>query len=730
MPKPGFKFLLSMVGLWSVIVVCNAQDWVRMSGITDIFYEVKMLSGTDTLIVSTAVSGMYWTPDAGETWQILSTPPGGISSFEIYWRQGIAEIMGVTSGPRLCVSTNMGQSWSYSTILDYLYQQLMIDRYLGLWAHSENLIFHSDDYGAHWDTLFTSAEITNIQNLWISPQDSSKLWLAADEAGAYFSTDRGQSWTQSYSGGNVIDVEGNPQNPYSSIIVLYEDEMYWNHGNNVWTLIEFPVTGRFGDMVFLDNDSTQLLGIRGYYGSDTIDNIFRSSDGGSSWTLDEGSLCSAGGWRLQTLGYNSERIVVLLTGGALLANNVWNSFWRLNVGSLTGSLYEISRHQIGCIWGSSHGGIYISTDAGMSWLPTPDASGVFAWAEHTGRIALYTFCNWMVTDLALISFPSMQVEMRGTLPESAWWITCSEADTSLLYCLSWATNLYVSQNGGCDWVMVDYPGDPGEICLIHPSSTDSGFAFITNTIYLSNPYSRAWRTYDYGESWELVYLSSQGERIVEAWSGVDALTDFNFTVHSWENEWYYYTLNGGDSFDSLLTSHNSEGYVFWPWGDSVRVIPSNGADSIYITPDRGQTLEFRIHRPEGSNSRIYDGSYSQLVGMVMTNQNTYYHGPYTSVHPPKHDQWNPCDLSISIYPNPVNSVAFVSLSGIIITDPIQIRIYDILGRQAGAFRIKSSGQRTLSLPLPISNLASGTYFVTAENPLNQHVLVKKIVVLK
>jgi hypothetical protein len=90
----------------------------------------------------------------------------------------------------------------------------------------------------------------------------------------------------------------------------------------------------------------------------------------------------------------------------------------------------------------------------------------------------------------------------------------------------------------------------------------------------------------------------------------------------------------------------------------------------------------------------------------------------------------PSAFTISIFPNPTNSVAYINLSGVLITDPIQIRIYDILGRQANYFQIKSPGQTSISLPLPISNLASGVYFISVENRPNRQSQVQKVIVLK
>ena len=263
---------------------------------------------------------------------------------------------------------------------------------------------------------------------------------------------------------------------------------------------------------------------------------------------------------------------------------------------------------------------------------------------------------------------------------------------------------------------------------MHPSSTVPGFVLCATTVHIYAPHPRIWRSYNYGDTWERVFYREfpYYAWIYDSWSGQDALTDFSFSVFSDpETEfWYYYTLDGGDSFDSLLTGVGDGGYGFRAWGDSVMVMRTVGVDSLYISPDHGQTLEFRLGYPNGEAAPITDGKLSQLIC------DNFYHGPYSPVSPRNRGIMNPNDISMSIYPNPTNSSAFIQLSGVIITDPIQIRIYDILGRQTRSFQVRLQAGSNTNIPLPINDLASGTYFITIEDANMHQPLVQKVVVLK
>jgi photosystem II stability/assembly factor-like uncharacterized protein len=719
-----------------------AEGWTLMSGITDLFLEVKALSSTDTLIVSTAESGMYWTGDLGASWDTLPTPTTNIVSHEIFRNQGRTEILIVPAGsaPYLRRSTDMGQTWTPASehLPNLQAHRLYLDQYHRLWAFYGSKIYFSDDYGIGWDSLTVASEVTRIWNVWVSPQDSTKLWVAADRAGAYFSPNRGQSWTRSYVGGDVHDIEGNPQNPYSAIAIMYENEMYWNHGNGTWEPLYFPVSGQWGDITFLNGDSLQLLGIRGYTSYNTIDNIYRSSNSGQSWFMDCGPLVSAGGWRIQNYNTDLFRIGILLSGGELLCNESWNQHQRLNVGT-KGDCYVISNHQLGLVYAWAQGGTYITDDGGLTWISTPFASGMQTWAEHSGRTAFYEVKSGQ--ELFLLSFPSLQFDTLVPLPEPALWVATSEADTSLLYSLSCYGHLFISHDGAnSPWQMINYPTLDTRVCKITPSSTIPGFALLATTPFWYFPPPMVWRTYDFGQSWELIFQGNFPGNyawIWDSWSGDDDLTDYSFFVQTdpGAEYWYFYTLNGGDSFDSIrtgLASTQGEGYACMEWGDSVMVVgaSSENSDSIFISPDHFQSMQFRVCYPEGIQAQLFNGGFSQLISKDWDTDRTFYHGPHTACPPQNHNAIKPNNISISIYPNPTNSTAFLNLSGSIITHPIQIQIYDILGRHIRTMQIGPQVGESPLLTLPINNLSSGTYFVVVSGSELSTNITRKIIILK
>ncbi|NNK81407.1 MAG: hypothetical protein HKO93_07900, partial [Flavobacteriales bacterium] len=72
-------------------------------------------------------------------------------------------------------------------------------------------ILKTVDGGLTWDNtlVFDQADIKGIQDLEMSPFDSSELYAAATD-GLYYSSDAGENWELIFSAGDCIDVELDP----------------------------------------------------------------------------------------------------------------------------------------------------------------------------------------------------------------------------------------------------------------------------------------------------------------------------------------------------------------------------------------------------------------------------------------------------------------------------------------------------------------------------------------
>jgi hypothetical protein len=721
--------IASLFMLLIMPVMCSSQDWTRMSGITDQFYHIVALWDSDTLVVHTLRSGTFWSSDAGFSLQALPTPswPGSLVLFR---RQGQFEIIMSTSvRPYLQRSTNFGLSWEPASeqIPDYTYLRLLLDVSQRLWAFKRYYLYYSDDFGMQWDSL-AAPGTEDIRDLWVSAQNSSILWLVTNGA-LYSSEDRGISWALCTPPiGGVSEIEGNPQNPYS-VIAICSDSMRWNHGDGTWYGIPYPFTAVGPDVSFLGDDSTRLLACGG---TGIADNIMRSDDGGGTWRIDCGAFIGAAGLTIQRLDPHGERVAVTLPGGALLGDSNWEDVRLLRAGTGIDNC-TLSMHQIGLIWASSNTGTFVSSNAGQDWINTPFVSSSLLAAEHTGRTAAYILKNRC--SMYLLDFPSLACEQLSVPPESPiWFMVSSEADTCLLYCLTENRHLYVSRDGAQSWQQVGYPGEPYGVCMIHPSSSVPGFAFLASTSFsLWWWYPSVWRTEDFGETWELVFQTdfpNTNQTIMESWSGRDALTDFNFRLLTDPDGeyWYYYSLDGGVTFDSLRTAihQSADGYVFSPWGDSLAVVPYAERDSIYISPDRGRTLEFRLRYPEGEQTRLLGGRFSQLISLNDQTGKAFYHGPYSSAG--REIPLLPQAVTLrQNYPNPFNTATRI-IFDLPTAEHVSLKVYDLLGREVAVLADGMHAPGQYSVLFDGSDLPSGIYIYRIETGSLRE--AKKMVLLK
>ncbi|MFH1010299.1 MAG: hypothetical protein V1784_03585, partial [bacterium] len=473
MRKYSWQCVTSLGILLGTATLGFSQDWMPMAGMTDQFFWLKALWGTDTMIACTATSGGFWTDDAGVTWRPL--PLGGRPySAEVACRQDTVEILICgREYPYLWRSTNMGSSWepAADSPPDCQFLHLVLDGSERLWAFKEDWLYFSDNFGFDWDSLQAPGAATEVSRIWVSEQNPAILWLVTN-CGVFFSEDRGVTWASTAVSGTVDDLQGNPQNPYSAIVALRGDSMRWNHGDGIWEGIPFPLEGGCRSVVVLGNDSARLVAVGGLHAAD---NIMRSDDAGQTWYLDCGPFLSAAGLRILKLDPIRGRVAIKQGAGALLGDSSWQNIRWLSAGSQIDNCM-ISMHEVGLIWGSSYLATFVSSNAGQSWMSTPFVSLSYPAAEHTGRTAAYVLRDRR--DIFLMTFPSLACEALISPPDiDIFELATSEADTSLLYCLTESLHLYISRDGAHSWEQIPYPAEAYGFCMIHPSSTLPGFAF-------------------------------------------------------------------------------------------------------------------------------------------------------------------------------------------------------------------------------------------------------------
>jgi photosystem II stability/assembly factor-like uncharacterized protein len=192
-------------------------------------------------------------------------------------------------------------------------------------------IFKTTDAGVHWRPIFDDQPVSSIGALAVAPSDPNVVWAGTGEAfirsnislgwGVFRSTDAGRSWARAglETTGRIARIVADPHNP----------------------------------------DVALACALGTAYGPQPERGVFRTADGGKSWTktlfVDENTGCSD-----LAMDPNNSRVVFAGT-------------WQLVI------------HTWGRESGGPGGGLYRSGDGGLTWKPV-DSNGLPA--KPWGKVGL------------------------------------------------------------------------------------------------------------------------------------------------------------------------------------------------------------------------------------------------------------------------------------------------------------------------------------------------------
>ena len=221
------------------------------------------------------------------------------------------------------------------------------------------------------------------------PSDPTTLYLAAGN-GLFRAAKKGAEWTQ-LTGSDVTELRDlaiDPRDP-KTIYFAYSHGLRVTHDRGeTWQELAAGLHRRYTEAVRVDRTQPQRLIVGGEEG------IFRSEDGGKSWTL-----AGASGFQILRIEQSPQDACYWLAttqaGGLFASHDCGQTFensGRIGVGR---DLYSISfdptnAQRIAIAgWGP---GVAVSEDSGKTWvernrgLPRPDVWSVIFDPAHTGRL--------------------------------------------------------------------------------------------------------------------------------------------------------------------------------------------------------------------------------------------------------------------------------------------------------------------------------------------------------
>lgn len=350
---------------------------------------------------------------------------------------------------KILKSSNAGGSWTFmGYYTGYLYC-MAIDPSENLYCGYYGRVYKSTDGGATW-TYGTIAS-TAVYDLAVHPSNPSIVYGAGYHyisSGNYEmvclkSTDAGTSWSTTsiiaggYTYGRAVAID--PSNPN----VIYvggndnEDSTYHprvfksTDGGSTFTDVTMGTGAGYYVYSLAVHPTSSIV----YVGTYT-DGIWRSADGGSSWT------------KVSTLYYNYQMATspanpdLVLSGGS---SSIYRSTdagvtWTSLTTGLYGSTYyglDISHSNASSLFAGNTSGFFKSTNMGTTW-----------WASNTNM-----YCGDILDFGIAPSAPAtMYTEFEGV-------------------------GVYKTTNNGTSWTLLPTPSTCGALCAFAVHNTDANMVF-------------------------------------------------------------------------------------------------------------------------------------------------------------------------------------------------------------------------------------------------------------
>lgn len=385
-----------------------------------------------TLFASTG-SGVFKSANGGRTWRLLDLASVRVDALAI--APGDPKTLYVGTGRGVFKTTNGGSSWeaTSSELLSnetaeerqhrndegYVYG-LVVDRrdpnivYAGTW---EKGVFKTTDGGRSWRSI----GLSSVSPLVLDPRDPETIYAGSVGAaagptsilhrtGVFKSSDGGASWhVVGFRGTNVAALALDPQHPETVYAGTDGKGVFKStDGGASWRAAGFEGKG-VGWLLLDPQDPETVYAQAG-------DGVFKTTDGGRTWralramgrdaellalhprnsaklyaTSDHGILTSVDGgrsWRATKWGLTSAAVEALAidprsTGTAYVAIDHEGVFKRSTDGSWRAAntgLRDLGVHELAVdprepanVYAGTDGGVYKSTDGGVSWrrLPVP-----------------------------------------------------------------------------------------------------------------------------------------------------------------------------------------------------------------------------------------------------------------------------------------------------------------------------------------------------------------------
>jgi len=535
----------------------------------------------NTLYVGAAAGGIWKTTDGGANWTPLGDDNASIGVSDIVViKTNFDDIVYIATGDRdasdtysvgVLKSIDGGVTWNTTGLNWTPNQQRLINRLLidpasnsTLYAATSNGLYKTTDDGANW-SLMTGTSFIDIE---FKPGNSTIIYGSTTSGTIHKSTNSGASWSQVYSisGGYrtelavsynntsvVYAVSANSSNALKGVYKSTDSGANWSLAYNSVNMLGWNCDGSgsggqgwYDLCIASDPNNANIVFVGGV-------NTWKSSDGGTSWSISNHWSGSCGGTATNVhadkhfLAYQPSTgdLYECNDGGIYKTTNNGNSWPHIGSGLVTSQMYRLGVGQTAddeVITGLQDNGTKALLNG--SWSDVIGGDGMECLIDYTDENTQYGELYFGAIKRTTNHWSSKtDIKPSGS---SGAWITPYMLDPSnhtTIY--AGYTDVYKSTNQGNSWTTVSSNLTGGStlrsICVAPSNSS---------YIYTATGYTM-WMTSNGGSNWTNITSGLPGSYITYISVKNDDPNTVWATFSGYNSYGVYESTNGGSSWSNI-----------------------------------------------------------------------------------------------------------------------------------------------------------------------------------
>lgn len=523
--------------------------------------------GTKVWIVGDA-GKFSFSSNSGTTWtsQVLN---GGSALNAVVFK---SPATGWTVGNEgtILKTTDGGANWSLqsSGTSYHLYAVAFRDTLTGFVAGANGVLLKTIDGGSSWADISDTSWARDFSGVGVS---GTTVFAVGKYATGYRSTNEGSTWSK-------LDLYTDSRSDVEGLFVVNENRVYFTGGGGYIRISQdggrtfdygvHQMHARLRSIYFHDN-------LRGWACSDKNNAVLRTTDGGLTWLLPQGTSVS----------YS------------------WTQ--RLSASNSTGNTFCINPWDKEKIYVALSNTIYMSGDRGDTWIPTATISGSSSsrsfyisprdtnlWVvAHQGAIKRSTNrgVTWTSTITRNYTSYGMPLEMNPDHPDTLIFAPDGASGAngivyqSTNFGLTWDTLAQTNFRSPCDIVIV--PGKSSTM-YVGDGVTGSGQA-------------QMWRSADGGHTWNSIYTVSGSEIPMIS---IGRLRNSYAYATAWGSGGFWKTTSFGENWSAIAATSSTWGTDVAKDDPNVVMYGVYGGGTSYLSSNAGGS--FTSSSLTGSNSAM------------------------------------------------------------------------------------------------------------------------------